>query len=149
MKRVIYFLSSILFFNTSCDTNDDSGNPLQSFTIVGTWNITSRTVDVIEEALGECEPFNVYNYEANGTYIETIYAAVQGSSSCLDNPFVEFTGTWTKNFDDTYKFTNSDNQVSNRTIIFLNANEFYFEYNVISSDTDPTIVIIRETYSKI
>lgn len=149
MKRLLCALFVILFLNMSCDSGDDSGAAPQTFTIIGTWNISQRTVDEVEEALGECEPVNTYTYNANGSYSEIIYAADQGSTSCLNNPSVEFTGTWTKNFDNSYKFTNSENVVTTRNIIFVNINEFYYEFNVLNSTTDPTIATIRETYIKI
>lgn len=146
MKK-FYLLSGILvFLLQNCDSN--SSNSANSTSIVGTWKITERTLDGTDVPLGECEPENTYTYNGNGTYLYKLYSADEGSSACLDNPFEEFTGTWTKNFDGTYKFTDSNNEESTYEIKFMSNSEFYYEYTEFSSDTDPTIVTVKETFKK-
>jgi hypothetical protein len=108
-------------------------------------NVVWMETDV---ALGECEAENTYTYNANGTYSYIIYSVVEGSVSCLDNPFEERTGSWTKNFDGTFKFTDSNNEESNYDLKFVSNSEFYFEYTELSSGADPTLVTVRETYIK-
>ena len=142
MRNLLILLFLPLFF-TNCDSTDTEVT--SSNTIVGTWTLVKRTIDGSIDNLGECESVNTYTYNANGTFEETLYAAVVGSP-CLSNPTVVNTGTWTKTFDGFFQFTNSNGDVFFRDITFNNFTEFYFEYCQSGTCDNQNPTIIRETY---
>ena len=97
---------------------------------------------------GKSQPFNIYTYNADGTYSELIYAA-DANSDCLNNPSVEFTGTWQKNNDTSYSFTNSSNVTSDVAIEFNSNNSFSLTIAALSDPNDPVFQTIVENYSRI
>ncbi len=95
MKKYILIIYSALLISCSNDDNLDS--------IVGQWAIIERTVNGIDNPLGECEPFGILTFNEDGTFSVLLYVAI-ANTNCLDNPTSEFTGTWA-NDNNTYIVT--------------------------------------------
>lgn len=144
-NKFILILLSILVF--SCG-NDDSSDSNQTERLIGQWKITQRIVDGNQNELGECEPFSVYTYNENNTYTELHYAAV-ANTECLDNPSVEFNGSWQKNSETSYSFTDSNNETSDVMIEFDSNNSFTITFSALSNPNDPIIQTIAENYNRI
>ncbi|OUS00995.1 hypothetical protein A9Q86_09630 [Flavobacteriales bacterium 33_180_T64] len=143
-----FFLILIISFTTiSCGNDDDSINN-NSEKLIGNWKIIQRLVDNTESTLGECESFSEYSYNQSGTYNELYYAAVI-NSDCLNNPSIEFIGTWEKNNSNTYSFTNSQNEVSEFTIEFSSNTSFSKTFTSLFNINDPIIQTITEEYIRI
>ena len=144
MKKLVAVFF-VLVIMTNCSSTET--DVLSSNSLVGTWNLVERTIDGNVDPLGECEGVNTYVYSANGTYEETLYAAVVGSP-CLSNPTIVNSGTWTKTFDGFFEFTDNNGDVFFRDITFNNFTEFYFEYCQTGTCQDQNPTIIRETYQQ-
>ncbi|GGH38758.1 hypothetical protein IA57_04425 [Mangrovimonas yunxiaonensis] len=141
---ILILLSTLLL---SCG-NDDSSNPNNTVNLVGQWKITQRTIDGNENPLGECEPFSTYTYIENGTYSELHYTA-DANTECLDNPSIEFNGTWQKNSETSYSFTNSNDETSEFLIEFNSNNSFTKTFSTLSNPNDPIIQTITEKFIRI
>lgn len=144
-NNFILILLSVLLI--SCG-NDDSSDLNEIISIVGQWEITQRTIDGNENSLGECEPFSIYTYNENGTYSELHYAA-DVNTECLDNPSIEFNGTWQKNSGTSYSFTNSNNETSQFLVEFDSNNTFTKTFSASSNPNDPIVQTIAEKYTRI
>lgn len=128
---------------SSCK-NDDSSS-IEN--LIGQWKIVQRTLNGIDYPLGECEPFNIYTYNEDGTYSELIYTAV-ANSECLDNPNVEFTGTWEKG-DTLYIFNNSNSETSEVIIEFTSNNSFTKTNSGLTFQNEPVISTLIEKFERI
>src|SRR5690554_3637037 len=144
-NNFILILLSILLLSCGNDDSPDSNNAVN---LVGQWKITQRTIDRNENPLGECEPFSIYTYNENGTYSELHYAA-DANTECLDNPSIEFNGTWQKNSETSYSFTNSSNETSEFFIEFNSNNSFTKTSSSFSNPNDPIIQTITEKFIRI
>ena len=82
------------------------------------------------------------------TYTELFYAAV-ANTECLDNPSVEFNGSWQKNSETSYSFTDSNNETSDVIIEFDSNNSFTKTFSALSNPNDPIIRTIAENYNRI
>ena len=139
-------LTLILIAILLCACNsDDASNSNDIERLIGQWRIQQRTVNGSQTALGECEPFSIYTYNENGTYTELHYAA-DANTDCLDNPSIEFNGSWQNNDGTSYSFTDSNNETSEVTIEFDSNNSFTRTFSVSSPDGSITIV---EDYDRI
>ena len=92
--------------------------------------------------------FGVYIYNANGTYTELHYAAVE-NTECLDNQSVEFNGSWQKKSETHYCFTDSNNETSDVEIEFDSNNSFTLTFSTFLNPNDPVIHTIVENYNRI
>ena len=143
--KFILILSVILLF--SCG-DDDSASSSNTDALIGQWKIVQRLINGTQSALEQCEPFNMYTYNENGTYLELLYAADE-DSECLDNPSIEVNGTWQKINATTYSFTTSNNETSELIIEFNSNDTFQITFSTFSNPNDPAIQTIIETYNRI
>ena len=144
-NKLLIIIISILL--SSCKSDDSPSNN-NTEKLIGQWEIVQRNVNGVESLLGECEPFAIYSYNEDGTYSELLYAAVL-NSECLDNPSVEFTGTWLKNSDNSYSFTNSNNITSEFIIEFISNDSFTSTFSEFTNSNDPLIGTVVERFNRI
>lgn len=143
--KVLLILLSVIL--SSCG-NEDSSEVNVSATLIGQWQITQRTIDGNDNGLYECEPYSVYTYRVDGTYSELHYAADVGTE-CLDNPSIEFTGTWQVNSESNYSFTNANDETSEVFIVFDSNNSFTAIVSQLSNPIDPVIQTVAERFIRI
>ena len=145
MKRLILVLTVFTLVFSSCSSDDDSNSSVENYSIIGEWTITQRIVNGVEEAIGECEPTSIYRYSADGSYYEKHYAAVLGSS-CLENPFFEVNGDWSKEDNETYIVATAQG-TSSFKINFITENTHKLEDEILN-DEGTVIATIIEYYTR-
>ena len=144
MKFKLIVLLSL--FALACG-NDDSTNQDNTELLVGQWNLTQRIINNTQSTLGACEPFSVYTYSEDGTYSELHYAA-EINTTCIENQSILFNGTWERNSNGQYRFTNSNSETSEVLIEFDTNNSFVKTFSSISNPNDPVIQTVQERYER-
>lgn len=78
MKKIVFVIITVFTTITSCSSNEDKNfDP-----IIGTWKISSITVDGKNISIGdECQQKSTLKYLENGTVIDTFYFD-NGSGNC-------------------------------------------------------------------
>ncbi len=132
-KSLLLLLILPALFFSSCSGSDDSGPPIETTSLYGTWDMDYfiQNGDVIEEI--ECKKQITYKFNNTKTYSKTTYSGegfAGAGSSCVVAVIVN--GTWENLGENRFKLSpNGSSADQNITIKFL---DDYSKFSIKYSD---------------